>query len=264
VRINRALYNFGLLTDTCGGTCDRDIYRYAQNMLQQMAQQWATAGLPGGPPGFAHNGAHTTNKLLSAWARVGIFLIPSSCIDGEATTGDPTFCPVADGGEMGGDAIVDVFDNDAGDDNLIDQILHPEVDYAQRGDGPPTFRVWTGPRYKFNAAGKASSFAPSAATPAPCHTQFQVEVSDTDTFGTLVSSGWRTVSATDQPECYGTWTPEAADWIGLGGVAGDVKVYYRVRTRDAAGLNEKISTQPGSASYDVPVAYLVVNDAGQP
>jgi hypothetical protein len=264
VRINRALYNYGFLSNTCVGTCDRDIYRYAQDMLRQMAQQWATAGQPGGPPGFAHNGAHTTNKLLSGWARVGVFLIPPSCIDGDAATGDPTFCPAAGGGEMGGDAIVDVFDNDAGDDNTIDQIVHPEFDYAQRGDAPPTFRVWTGPRYRFNASGVASSFSPSAATPSPCHTQYQVELSGTPAFASVVGSGWQTVSATAQPQCYGTWTPSAADWTALGGASGDVKVYYRVRTRDAGGMNEKVSTQPGSGSYTVPPAYVVVNNAGQP
>src|SRR5439155_26578365 len=75
IRLNRALYNYGFLATTCAG-CDRDIYRYLQNLLQQMTQQWATSGQPGGPPGFAHNGAHSTNKLLSAWARTGIFLIP--------------------------------------------------------------------------------------------------------------------------------------------------------------------------------------------
>ncbi len=264
VRLNRALYNYGFLSNTCGGTCDRDIYRYAQNMLQQLTQQWATAGQPGGPPGFAHNGAHTTNKLLSAWARVGIFLTPSTCIDGNAATGDPTFCPTAGGGEMGGDAIVDVFDNDASDDVVIDQITHPEFDYLERGGALPIFRVWTGPRYKFNASGVANSYAPSVATPSPCHTQYQVELSGTDTFASFVSSGWQTVSATAQPQCYGTWTPNAADWIALGGTTGDVKVYYRVRTRDAGGMNEKLSTLPGSGSYSVPPAYVVVNDAGQP
>ena len=271
IRINRALYNFGFMTQTCStcptfanvcSACDRDIYRFGQDMLRQLTQQWATAGQPGGPPGFAHNGAHTTNKLLSAWARVGMFLIPFGCIDGDAATTDPTFCP---SGEMGGDAIVDVRDNDPGDDVTIDQILHPEFDYAQRGDPPPTFRVWTGPRYKFDASGVARSYTPSAMTPAPCHTQYQVELASNDTFSSgLVTSGWQNVSATAQPECYGTWQPMAADWTTLSGTTGDVRVYYRVRTRDASMMNEKISTSPGSGSYLVPPAYVVVNNAGQP
>jgi len=264
VRINRALYNSGFITGTCAA-CDRDIYRFAQNLLQQMAQQWATAGLPGGPPGFAHNGAHTTNKLLSGWARVGVFLIPHTCIDGDATTGDPTFCPVASGGENGGDAIGDVFDGDAADDVLIDQITHVEMDWIQRGDPPPTFRVWTGPRYKFNAAGSASGYTPSMATPSPCNTKFSVELAGDDAFTMNVVNGpWTNVSTTAVPECYGTWSPDAADWTTLSGTTGDVKVYYRVRTRDAADMNEKLSTLPGSGSYTPPPSHVIVNDAGQP
>jgi len=263
VRLNRALYNYGFLSSTCVG-CDRDIYRYAQNLLQMLAWQWANAGAAGGPPGFAHNGAHSTNKLLSGWARVGLFLVPSPCFDGDATTGDPTFCPVAAGGEMAGDAIVDVFDNDAGDDNVVDGITHPEFDYLQRGSDVPTFRVWTGPRYRFDAAGSASGFVPSAATPALCHTQYQVELSGTDTFASMITSGWQTASATTAPECYGTWNPPVTDWNTLGGAAGDVKVYYRVRTRDAAGMNERLSTLPGNGSFTVPAPYVIVNAAGQP
>ena len=264
VRINRALYNSGFITSTCA-SCDRDIYRYSQNFAQQMAQQWTTAGQPGGPPGFAHNGAHTTNKLLSAWARVGIFLIPFECIDGDATTGDMTFCPVASGGENGGDAIGDVFDGDAADDVVIDQITHVEMDWIERGT-LPTFRVWTGPRFKFNASGSASGYTPSAATPSPCNTKFRVEMASDDAFTVNVINGpWTDVSTTAQPECYGTWQPEAADWTTLAGATGAVKVYYRIRTRDAADANEKLSTSPGSGSFpSVPASYLVVNDAGQP
>lgn len=264
VRLNRGLYDYGFVSNTCGGSCDRDVYRFGQNLLQQLAQQWATAGQPGGPPAFHHNGAHTTNKVLSGWARAGIFLTPSTCIDGDATTGDPLACPVSGGGEMGGDAIVDVFDNDAGDDNVIDQITHPEFDYARRGGGPPTFRVWTGPRYRFDVSGMASSFTPSMSTPSPCHAQYVVELSASASFASIVSSGWRSVSRTSQPECYDTWTPPASSWAALGGSSGDVRVYYRVRTRDAAGMNERISTEPANGTWTVPAPYVIVNSAGQP
>ena len=264
LRINRGLYDSGMILSTCVG-CDRDIYRFAQNLLEGLANQWATAGLPGGPPGFAHNGNHTTNKLLSGWARAGIFLIPYECIDGDAATGNPTFCPVMSGGENGGDAIVDVRDNDPLDDLTIDQIQHPEFDWSKRGDIPPTFRVWTGPRFKFDAAGVANNFTPSMGTPSPCNTKFRVELASDDAFTINVVNGdWTDVSTTAQPECYGTWTPDPGDWTTLSGMTGSVKVYYRVRTRDAADGNEKISTSPGSGSYGVPPSYLVVNDAGQP
>ena len=76
VRLVRALWNFGFSTaPTCSG-CDRDIYRALQDLLRQLVQQWATSGQPGGPPGFAHNGAHTTNKVTSGFARAGVFLVP--------------------------------------------------------------------------------------------------------------------------------------------------------------------------------------------
>lgn len=264
VRINRALYNSGFVASTCDD-CDRDIYLFSQNFALQMTQQWATAGQPGGPPGFAHNGAHTTNKLLSAWARVGIFLIPFSCIDGDPATGDPTFCPVGSGGENGGDAIGDVFDNDAADDVVIDQITHVEMDWIRRGGPLPTFRVWTGPRYKFDAAGVASGYTPSPGTPSPCNTKFRVEMASDEAFTVnLVEGPWTDVSTTAQPQCYGTWQPDPVDWTTLGGPTGAVKVYYRIRTRDAADANEKLSTLPGSGSYTVPPSYVVVNDAGQP
>jgi len=80
----------------------------------------------------------------------------------------------------------------------------------------------------------------------------------------VVNGPWTDVSTSTQPECYGTWSPDAADWTTLGGATGNVNVYYRVRTRDAADMNEKLSTLPGSGSYSVPPSYVVVNDAGQP
>ncbi|MGH7388086.1 MAG: hypothetical protein ACREM3_01320 [Candidatus Rokuibacteriota bacterium] len=276
VRLNRALWNFGFVPTTCTTcagnvctACDRDIYRYTQDLMRQMTQQWATAGQPGGPPAFHHNGAHTTNKVLSGFARAGIFLTPYECIDGDATTGDDggpnSLCPVADGGENGGDAVVDVDDNDTADDVLIDSIRHREVDYVRRAGGPPTFQVWTGPRHKFDGNGVATSFTPSAATPSPCNTQFQVEVASDETFTTnLVTSGFITVSATAAPQCFGTWTPGATDWNTLKGATGDTKIFYRVRTRNAAGSNEKLSTSPGNGLFTVPPAYVIANDLGTP
>ena len=264
VRLNRALWNFGFLTTTCTG-CDRDIYRFLQDLQKKMAEQWATAGQPGGPPAFHHNGAHTTNKVMSGFAKTGVFLVPYQCLDGDAATEDAGFCPAASGGENGGDAIVDVDDNETADDVNIDGIVHREVDYSRRAGGPPTFHAWTGPRIKFNAVGNARAFTPSVATPSICNTKFQVEVANDDAFtSNLTVSGWINVPTTAAPECYGTWTPATAEWDTLKGAAGDVKLYYRVRTRDAADANEKISTSPGNGLFTVPPAYVIANDAGTP
>jgi hypothetical protein len=103
------------------------------------------------------------------------------------------------------------------------------------------------------------------ATPAPCNTKFRIELASDDAFTlNTLNSPWTNVSTTAQPECYGTWSPTVAEWAPLAGASGDVKVYYRVRTRDAADGNEKLSTLPGSGSYTVPPSYVVVNNAGQP
>jgi hypothetical protein len=269
VRLVRALWNFGFSTAaTCSG-CDRDVYRPLQDLLRQLVQQWATSGQPGGPPGFAHNGAHTTNKVTSGFARAGVFLVPDGCIDGDTATSVAGWCP---GGENGGDAVVDIDDNDQGDDVTIDGVVHPERDYIRRAGPVPTFLVWTGPRYKFDASGNARTFTPSAATPAPCYVQYRVELSTSPTFsGTVVTStpstgALRTVSTTASPGCFATWTPTQAEWDSLKGVAGDVRVHYRVRTRGAAGsvATERISTRPGNGLYAVPAPYAIVRDSGTP
>ncbi|HEX8085885.1 MAG TPA: hypothetical protein VF529_16455 [Solirubrobacteraceae bacterium] len=269
VRLMRALWNFGFITSA--GTGDEQIYRYLQDLLRQMVVQWATSGSPGGPPAFFHNGNHTTNKVTSGFARAGVFLVPHQCIDGSSATTEATSCPASQGGENGGDAIVDIDDNDTGDDPTIDSVVHREIDWLRRAGGPPTFQVWTGPRFKFIGA-SASSFTPSTASPSPCYVQYQVELSPNQDFsGTVVtstpSSGvWRTVSTTTEPVCFGTWTPTTAEWDSLKGTSGDVRIHYRVRTRNAAGdaASERISTAPGNGLWNVPPAYAVVRDSGQP
>jgi hypothetical protein len=263
VRLNRALWNFGFLSPTCSG-CDRDIYRYAQDLMRAMIDQWATAGQPDGPPAFRHNGAHTTNKVLSGWARAGIFLTPYQCIDGDPSTVDPSFCA---GGEDGADAIVDVNDNDTSDDVEIDGVGHQEVDYLKRNHIPPTFRVWTGTPFTFSTLGGAS---PSS--PAPCNAQFQVELTSDDSFTTNVlkstqaGGSWLTVPTTGATACYGTWTPNPADatWQLLIGSSGEKKIFYRVKTQNNSATNDRISTQPGNGMFVVPPAYVIVSESGTP
>jgi len=270
VRLVRAIWDAGLQTPatTCAN-CDRDLYRLLQDLEKQMTYQWAQAGQPGGPPGFAHNGNHTTNKVTAGFARVGLFLVPWQCIDGSAATAESGWCPA---GENGGDAIIDIDDASPANDLTIDGVVHPTFDYLLRSGGPPTFHVWTGPRYRFNASGTATGFTPSAATPSPCYVQYRVEVSDTPDFsGTVVASSpgastWLTVSQTTSPECYAAWTMGTGQWNSLKGTSGTVRLYYRVRTRNAAGdtATERISTSPGNGFQTVPAAYAIVNDTGTP
>jgi hypothetical protein len=65
------------------------------------------------------------------------------------------------------------------------------------------------------------------------------------------------------PECADTWTLPPADWTTL--QAGGSRIYYRVRTRDAADANERLSTQPAANLWGtVPAPYAVITADGLP
>jgi len=257
VRFVRALRTTGWFGTPSPVGDDKGVYRGLLDLAVKMANQWATSGSPGGPPAFHHNGPHTTSKVTAGFARAGIFLIPVQCIDGDNATTDATFCPA---GENGGDAVVDIDDNDPADDVTIDAILHPEWDYLERGGAAPTFHVWTGPTYVFS--GSTATFP----NPAPCNRKFQVEVANDDTFTTnLRTSGWINVDVNPNnavtPECYGTWTIPAGDWNTLDD---GERLFYRVRTRDQANGNERVSTSPGLGLFNPPPPYAVINVTGTP
>ncbi len=260
VRFTRALKDTGFFGSEPGST-DLGLYRYLFDLETEMADQWATSGMPGGPPAFAHNGNHTTSKVLAGFARTGLFLVPYACIDGNAGTTDPAACPAADNGA---DAVVDIDDNDLADDLDTFGIDHWEHDFLELGGVAPTFHAWTGPRYRFNAAGSAR---PVTAT-SLCNTKFQVEVSTSDTFpgGSTVNSGWIAVdtdpTTAGSAECYGTWQPDAAQWTTLQAGGAMSRIYYRVRTRDAADGNERLSTLPGNGLWTVPPPYALITADG--
>lgn len=257
VRVTRALKNTGFFGFT-PGTNDRGLFQYLYDLEVEMMDEWATSGAPGGPPAFAHNGAHTANKVAAGFAKTGLFLVPWSCLDEDAGTSDPTFCPA---GDTGGDAVIDIDDNDPGDDITVSGVNHYEHDFLEL-DGPaPIFQVWTGPRWKLNG----TSARPVTGTPL-CNTEYNVEVSIDPTFATAVSSGWNTVDTdpgNGAPDCYGTFTPSAAEWTALQSDGALSRVYYRVRTRSGAGVNERISTEPGNGLWTVPPPYAVITTNGQ-
>jgi hypothetical protein len=257
VRFVRALRTTGWFGTPNPAGDDKGIYRGLLDLEVKMANQWATSGSPGGPPGFAHNGPHTTSKVTGGFARAGIFLIPVQCIDGDIATTDAVRCP---GGENGGDAVVDIDDGVPGDDVTIDAVLHPEWDYLDRGGSAPVFHVWTGPSYVFSGS------TATLPNPSPCNTQFQVEVANDDAFSVnFRTSGFVSVNTnpTDgtTPECYGTWSIPPVDWDALDDVD---RLFYRVRTRDALGGNEKLSTLPGAGLFTPPPPYAVINGTGTP
>lgn len=198
-------------------------------------------------------GADTTNKVTSGLARAGIFLIPSQCLDGQATTSDPLACP---SGENGGDAVIDL--------DVSDFLKLPSA-----GGKLPKFHVWTGPRYRFNPGSGKATYD----DPAPCNARFMVEVSTDPQFpaALTVKSPWkpvkRTPSQTSVAQCYDTWMPTAKDWKRLAkqlnALPSRVKrIYYRAWTDDLAGGNVRVSTQPGAGLWTVPPPSAIVTPDG--
>jgi hypothetical protein len=102
----------------------------------------------------------------------------------------------------------------------------------------------------------------------PCNAKFIVEASTDAMFAqaSTVDSGWTNVdtdtSTAASPECYGTWTPSAAQWTTLQAGGANTRVYYRARTRDAADGNERVSTEPGAGTWSVPPPYAVITTTG--
>lgn len=244
-RLHDALWNYSsFMSPTCTSACDRDIYRYLQNLETRMVDEWVASAL-----------LHTVNKVMIGWAEAGIFLVPLACLDGSSSTKVLSACPL---GEGGGDAVIQVLDRDPADDLVIDSVTHPEWDYLERVGLPPRFRVWTGPRFRFNAAGKAfvgSTF--------PCHSRLQVEAASDAGF---TSNLWksRVTTIPTVPGCYAELDLPVAAWNSLRGAGGEARIYYRVRTWDASNSNERISTSPGAGAFNVPAPFFIVNDSGTP
>lgn len=260
VRFQRALKQTGFLGFT-PSTSDLGSFQHLYDLELKMADQWITSGSPGGAPAFAHNGPHTTNKVTGGFARDGVFLVPYTCLDGNAATTDAAACPAAD---IGADAVIDIDDNDATDDLTLNGASLPEVDYLRAGGPAPTFHVWTGPRYRLDGAGGAASFA----NPSPCNAKYRVEVSNDPAFpASTIMSPWRNVdqnpNSAATPECYDTWSPNNPDWTAL--QAGGSRIYYRVRTRDPADANERLSTQPAAGLWGtIAPPYAVITADGRP
>jgi hypothetical protein len=265
VRLIRALKDAGF-TGSVSSLNHTGLYKQLYDLELEMVDQWAISGSPGGPPAFNHNGPHTTNKVTAGFAKTGLFLIPHQCLDGDSTTGEPSFCPVSAGGENGGDAVIDIDDNDTADDLMISGVVHPEVDFLELGGDAPTFHVWTGPRYKLDGTNGNGTFK----NPASCNSKFRVEVSTDETFSggtTTINSPWIDVdtdsTTPESPECYGTWTPTDAEWTDLQEDGALSFLYYRARTRNSSDGNERITTEPGNGLWSVVPAYAVLTGDGQ-
>ena len=219
---------------------DREIYRYLVEIEVKLASRWWAGSL--------NPGESTVNKVVSGFARAGIFMIRWACLDGNMTTPAGSPC------ESGADAVIDV---------------EPGKDYLARSGSPPTFHIWTGPLYKFKVNGGAKPV--SNASPSLCNTAFEVEIANdinftpanrrTSTPASGPSIGvWKTVSNTSSSGCHTTWQPDASDWNLLKGTSGETYVYYRLSTQKSGGGNIRISTRPANGLFgDFDPPYVVVS-----
>jgi hypothetical protein len=260
VRLLRSLGGFGFMNNTCSKyttdsathrksytSCDRDVFLYLQDLERRMVGEWSTAG---------KSGQQMVSKILSGWAKAGLYLTPFTCLDGDPATADPVACPDNPSKpETAPDAVIEIDDQDTSlaDDIKVDEVVHPEVDYLSRTGRPPRFLVWTGPHYRFSKAGIAVMTAP------PCGVRYEVEVAaDAAFLQKKWTSGVKPVPPS-QP-CQADVELEKRSWDDL---SKGERLYYRVRTWDVLG-RERISTSPGAGAFRIDPPFAVINATGKP
>lgn len=249
-RLLRSLWDFGFLPNTCSSatalangrfrydSCDQDVFLYLQDLERRMMAEWTAA-----PPQSV--GRQTASKVLSGWAKAGLFLVPFACLDGDPQTSDPKGCP---GKDTAAEPVIEIDDN-AADDPAVGGVVHPEVDYLKRGGPAPSFRVWTGPRYLFsgNTADASANL---------CGRKYRIELA--------ADPGFQTKITLDSPlsfnGCEDVVTLAAGDWAAF---SKESKIYYRVKTWDDLG-RERLSTAPGAGAFSVDPPFAVINDTGKP
>ena len=227
-RINEALWSTGFSNTVCpfsDTSCDMNVFRAGREMLLHLTDAW-----------LANDGSQSLNKLLSAFARAGLFLTPPACLDGalgdKSTPLDPQFCP---DGKQGGDAIIDIDDGDASDFTEKLGIRLADDDFVRNGDAPK-FRIWTGVPYAFLPGG-------TTATPAVplCNDHFQVYIRPQ-------GGGWQkdvTGSTSPGSPCYAEAVMTSGALFKVDPTIGFTTVEYKVTTWRGA------ATEPMPATSDV-------------
>ena len=213
------------------------------------------------------------NKILAGFAKAGLFIVPPACID-ERVSPSARYCGASrptffffSNSRWGGDAIIDIDDNDPSDDKTINGVVHTERDYLKSSGRPPKFDVWTGPSYVFAKGDKAL-----LQKDALCNKRYLVEVASDEHFSVvLASSGWLEVNrnAWRKPaNCHDTWEMSDVQWSHVVmelSLQGKDQLYYRVTTQDENGENERTSLRPANGLWgDVPAPYAIVNGTGSP
>ncbi len=235
---------------------DLNVYRGLLDLEVKLANEWVKP--------TASTTRFLLSKITAGFARAGLFMIPPTCIDGKPSTTLPHYCP---SGEDGGDAVIDIDDNDPANDERVFDVTHQNVDYLKRSGSEPTFLIWTGPTYTFyNASTNTTPVMTATTASPPCNTEYKVEAATDAAFTTnLVTGGWESLPTTGA-KCFKWWPLNSAQWNALKGSSGETRVYYRVKTRKNSGAAELSSTSPAKGLFDVfgavPPSYAVVNDTG--
>ena len=136
-------------------------------------------------------------------------------------------------------------------------IIDIDDDYLNRNSATtPTFTIWTGRDYTFDASENAVTTGAL-----PFNTRYRVEVANDAGFSTnYFSSGWQ-AGVTTSAGGTATWQLDTAMWNAL--KTGN-KLYYRVQTTDADGGNVRNSNNTGDLTVtNIDVPFAVINDSGE-
>jgi hypothetical protein len=256
--LNQAIWSTGFSPTVCLADtpeCDANVYRSGRELLLHLVDNW-----------MASEGRQSTNKVLSAFARAGIFLAPVGCLNGKLlavdASNDDQYCGT---GKTGGDAIIDIdFDRTVNTTSIKSMgIFQRQDDVISVSAAPPRLRIWTGPRVVFNSAGGAASVSPDL-----CNDQYYVQYR-VSPFGSTPEQrqamGWTTLpdaatgSLAPVPanDCAGTALFPAAVWDAMKpatkarpeGVPQIVEYRAVTSRRGFPALGERYSDQPGNGQW---------------
>ena len=137
-----------------------------------------------------------------------------------------------------------------------DAVIDINDDYLNRNDATgPTFTVWTGRDYAFNANGSVNT------ANQPFNTRFTIEVANDENFTVNVISSGQLGGVTAGAGGSAAWTMPAANWTT---VRAQDQIFYRVTTTDNAGGTVRTSGSPGNGFFtNVPVARAIINESGE-
>lgn len=137
-----------------------------------------------------------------------------------------------------------------------DAVIDINDDFLNRNDAAgPTFSVWTGRDYTFNADGSVNTATQ------PFNTRFTLEVANDEAFTVnLISSGVQT-GVVAGAGGVGSWTIPTADWTTL---KAQDQIFYRVTTTNNSGGNVRTSGNPGNGFLaGVPAGRATINESGE-